>query len=617
MSYPKKIPPPGRRHVVDPLDRRFPMAAALHSQAAKIAPLQKRWALPRAWQLDQGQTPQCFPPETLVLMADGSERPIREVRVGESVITHTGASRMVTAVMGRNYKGPLVALEVRGLSERLRSTPEHPYFATYYAAGTDKPDRSLKPKGEPEWIAAGELQPITDRGSPRHLVHLARGRVAVTIRDGDTLDLADYLPADARITDLTVRVFGARMTKVLPRFVPASLDLARLIGLYLAEGYSRAGGDFCISLGGHERDLAEATALTIYGIFGVKARVILRGDNLCQVYASHSTLGRLFDAWCGRGCSEKRLHPSLFSWDDALLEQVWEGFAEGDGYERTNEIAVGVAVRTDLVTVSRQLARDLFRIGLRLGFRPTLRASQPKISHGVRSRKQRWDVCTYRTEAYSNPHRYETDLAVLTPVRSAVVEEYDGKVYNIEVEEDHSYVAGFAVVHNCVAYTGKHWELSQPVSSHKGDSGLYPGDLYLRCKAIDGYPNEDGTDARTLLKVYQAMGKVGSYHWYDGSLEDVRLWLLTMGSCFLGAFWTESMFEPDINGMLTVAGDFQYGHEVLLIGYNRSYKLFEVANSWGVTWGVKGRAFLKEADLQRLLDANGDCVGAVEVRKPT
>lgn len=169
----------------------------------------------------------------------------------------------------------------------------------------------------------------------------------------------------------------------------------------------------------------------------------------------------------------------------------------------------------------------------------------------------------------------------------------------------------------CVAYAGKHWELSQPVSSHKGDSGLYPGDLYLRCKAIDGYPNEEGTDARTLLKVYQAMGKVGSYHWYDGSLEDVRLWLLTMGSCFLGAFWTESMFEPDINGMLTVDGDFQYGHEVLLIGYNRNYKLFELLNSWGPMYGVKGRAWIKEADLQRLLDANGDCVGAVEVRKPT
>lgn len=167
----------------------------------------------------------------------------------------------------------------------------------------------------------------------------------------------------------------------------------------------------------------------------------------------------------------------------------------------------------------------------------------------------------------------------------------------------------------CVAASGRHWEISQPISTKAGDSGLTMDDLYARCKALDGYPDEDGTDARSLLKVYQALGKVESYHWYDGDMEALRLWLLTKGPVFFGAFWTEAMLQPNLSSLLDVSGAFEYGHEVLLIGYDRVTKLFELVNSWG-DWGSDGRAWIRDADLERLLANNGDAVGAIEARRP-
>lgn len=167
----------------------------------------------------------------------------------------------------------------------------------------------------------------------------------------------------------------------------------------------------------------------------------------------------------------------------------------------------------------------------------------------------------------------------------------------------------------CVAFTGKHWELSLPICSRVG---LPPDELYRRCKAVDGYPGEDGTDARTLMKVYQQLRQVGAYHWYTGDLGALKLWLLTESPAWFGAYWTPEMLDPPPSGILTVGEpDPEMGHEVLLIGYDRPRDLFQICNSWGTAWGREGRAYIRGPDLKRLLDADGDCVVAQEARVGT
>lgn len=70
----------------------------------------------------------CFPPDTMVLMADGSYLAIEEVVPGDVVVTHLGNSKQVTETLSRNYSGTLKVLEIEGVPTKICSTPEHPYW---------------------------------------------------------------------------------------------------------------------------------------------------------------------------------------------------------------------------------------------------------------------------------------------------------------------------------------------------------------------------------------------------------------------------------------------------------------------------------------------------------
>jgi hypothetical protein len=163
----------------------------------------------------------------------------------------------------------------------------------------------------------------------------------------------------------------------------------------------------------------------------------------------------------------------------------------------------------------------------------------------------------------------------------------------------------------CVTHTGKHWERALPTYTR---SGLTAHELYVKCKAIDGWPNEDGTSGDALLQVYRELGKVDSWHWYDGNKEDADRWLLTRGPLWFGASWTASMFRTDARGMITVTGPMKYGHEVCVIGYDRMTKLKEIVNSWGnANFGIMGRGTIHDDDFWRLVGSGGDLIGVVEV----
>lgn len=50
------------------------------------------------------------------------------------------------------------------------------------------------------------------------------------------------------------------------------------------------------------------------------------------------------------------------------------------------------------------------------------------------------------------------------------------------------------------------------------------------------------------------------------------------------------------------------GHEIAVVGINTHLERVTLLNSWGPSWGRNGRAYLKFADLDALLQAQGDVV---------
>lgn len=101
-------------------------------------------------------TGNCFPPGTMVTMADGTERPIQDISVGDVVLSHRGIPRVVKTVFYRPYSGPMKTITCRMVNRSVTCTADHRMART---AGM--PRRGLY-QGV-EWVPADSLSAATDR----------------------------------------------------------------------------------------------------------------------------------------------------------------------------------------------------------------------------------------------------------------------------------------------------------------------------------------------------------------------------------------------------------------------------------------------------------------------
>ncbi len=81
----------------------------------------------------------CLPPDGKIVDGDGCLVAIEDVSVGDYVLSGTGVRRKVTQTWSREYDGKLVEIDVTGLPDLIRMTPEH---------------RVMTSKG---WTSAGNL----------------------------------------------------------------------------------------------------------------------------------------------------------------------------------------------------------------------------------------------------------------------------------------------------------------------------------------------------------------------------------------------------------------------------------------------------------------------------
>lgn len=138
--------------------------------------------------------------------------------------------------------------------------------------------------------------------------------------------------------------------------------------------------------------------------------------------------------------------------------------------------------------------------------------------------------------------------------------------------------------------------------------------IYHEAQKLDEWEGEDydGTSVRGGAKFLQQQGKLLSYGW-AWDVETVLQWLAFKGPVVLGTNWYNDMFTPDKDGILSVSGENVGGHAYLAIGYDDERKLVQFQNSWGTSWGKKGRFYLRYADADKLIKDDGEACTALEV----
>ncbi len=391
----------------------------------------------------------CFPAGTLVWTRQGP-KPIEQIEVGEEVLTHRNRFRPVTHTMSREIEEPLRAIRLWYLGgQTIYATKEHRFLA---CDGT-----------KVDWVTAQEL-------TGAHYVRV--GRIAETDAPAE-LDLADYVDESLLEEDEAGLIYtatayvggngavGVKQSKRVRRKIAVDERLGLWLGFFVAEGGVT---DYSVyfTLSKDERPYAEAICELTRQLFGVEAVIQERTDQSGHWLrvSAHSKLVAQFVRSFFHGAVRANELPAWFLTAPPTVQKAFlAGVLLGDGVIQEDCVKLFLA--------NPPLVRQVFSILVRLGVVASLRWEG--ILKYTRHRGMWIHIGTQRyVEALKawleGDWDYESSFAeapqnyfykVLDGELFVKVKECDWTapqrvtVYDLSVAEDHSFVAEFAVAHNC------------------------------------------------------------------------------------------------------------------------------------------------------------------------
>jgi intein/homing endonuclease len=395
----------------------------------------------------------CLVAGTDILMADGSRKAIEDVEVGDEVITHLGRSRKVVKTFVHENNSEIYTVKAQN-HPALKITSEHPFYS-YPGA------KSLNISQ----ISQSGLQPSWNK-----------------TQDLNVGDVVTSLILNKKVTnDLT----------------PGQ---ARLLGYYASEGSfakkygKRQAVEF--TLGIDETKTADLIKSLVEEEFS-ECNVVIRPlplRSVIKVVVTGYNIAEWFYYHVGEYSHTKKLSKELVFSSNECKRQFLLSWMEGDGCITAGNKLVGITSSPDLAWQAWTMFKS---IGIPLSIRKVL--SKGKKVQILKEYKAYDARDHYRLEVYGGsavalcegdsvkyaleekPHRaginVNSGMYSLHKLKLIKSEPFEGKVYNFEVDEDHSYVANGIILHNSdifpsselkVAY--KKWVGRPLCLDHKSDS---------------------------------------------------------------------------------------------------------------------------------------------------
>lgn len=391
----------------------------------------------------------CLPGESLVKTEKGYHA-IRDVKVDDTILTHRGRYMPIIHIMERPYRGELIDIGVRKATGTVSLTGNHKVYAIK--------TKNCKQNGRKTRIC----QKRCSQNCPTQYFKDYK----IEKIPAKNISLNDYLlfPIDNEVRDVQSIVlndyltrtisFYARRLKKLPEFVKVNKDLLELIGYWIAEGSTDKYGHVMFSLGDHEVDFANDIKNLIRRIFSIDSwtrRKTGAGRTGTEVVINSSNLANIFENLCGRGAMNKHI-PFNFQYLPVEKQRILlKAVFRGDGYSGKVADTKGKRCFNSITTISLILAEQLRDILLRQGIIPNFQEQEEKIDKkGVHHKKAYTVLWQEKIIAhYADFYKQEDVSYALLPVKSIAKRKFRGKVYNLAVAEDNSYVANNFVVKNC------------------------------------------------------------------------------------------------------------------------------------------------------------------------
>jgi len=394
-----------------------------------------------------GQLSACFTGEQPIIASNGIKQ-IKEIKVGDSVLTASGKFAPVTKTMQRISKGRYIINISKLPNNTLSITEEHPILC-------------LK-EGRPTWIMAKDLKEgdYVSISYPKE------------IQDMKEIEIIDFL-SDKRFTILDGFIYRknidqrlrsgkiSKQVKKIKNKVKVDHHLLRLLGYYASEG--DIDGIDCVRLTFSENEINYAKdAINIANDkFGLSSKIEKSNRGKWINVRFHSVvLCQLFENLMGKGFNKK----CVPQWILKLPKEKQKGFIIG-AFRGDSTLFMNRHIHNaKLIMSNYDLVYAVWAMLMRSGIIPRLSIEKvPKLGTTnpyacVIKPSESRDLME---ETYSTPINGPTQISmqrkveriiggqIFLPIKNIDYIEEDATVYNFEVEKEHTYVANCVAVHNC------------------------------------------------------------------------------------------------------------------------------------------------------------------------
>lgn len=355
----------------------------------------------------------CLTPLTVITYA--KPKTIKDIVVGDLVVGHDNQPHIVTETFVRPYKGLLINIKGYG-HETLELTDNHPVYV----------EREVEiEEGYSEENHGSILVATKIKKQIKKFVNASEVKITDKLlvnRHGVYDNCEPVVPEWA--------YFSKRCGAVKP--LKCNSDVAWLFGLFVADGSLKDNdAKFVITLNSNERDIANRCLKIIKKNFGIDANIVkVKDKNAIRVRAYSTIIARSFRKWFYDG--ESKILPSWI-FNGWPIRDVIDGIHTGDGDN--------VKDSHRIINTSINLIYQIQSILLELGYTPMIQRYKYKKHDWKDKFTISWTENSKYATLDNNHAKYD--------IQAITTSEYDGDVYNFEVEGCHSYVANGTLVHNC------------------------------------------------------------------------------------------------------------------------------------------------------------------------
>lgn len=411
----------------------------------------------------------CFLPGTQVLLSGGTLKNIEDVQIEDSVITHLGNIKTVKDRYEYDCDEEVFKITPANSSVPIIATKGHEILAIKHSRcikGESRDYRVCKPTCKQaycvnppyenyklDFIAADQLE-VND--------FVVYPRYKPTNKYPDKIDLIKYVKKLSKCGYDDNYVWSHSFIKI-PRYIPINKDLMRLAGYYVSEGGTGSKNKTLnFTFNSSESDYIIETVKLIRKIFGNDLRIRIQDrskSNSYRIWVSSKIICMFMSDLFGHNVYAKRLPEWAKDLPDDLVINFLETAVFGDG-------STAIKRRVDYSTVSKQLFSQMQLLFRRLGYITS--AQLEKKSNDKHKDRYRIYISGNQIERFSEEFKgLDIDLGgiknsniqrkswvdsdyIYFQIKDIEKIKYSGKVYDLSIEDDASYVVGVSgmSVHN-------------------------------------------------------------------------------------------------------------------------------------------------------------------------